>query len=147
MKTKLYHYFLGEFGLKLSDFRLEELEKLLSEKAKEPSLEYQLMFDKRKRITRIMGNASEKFREKVNGGEDFVAMFMDQSLSEEDLMARYYEEEETKNLLYGFIATNWHLEGVGCYEDIYCKLVYEVPLMQGEFDAIKDEFQQNPELN
>jgi hypothetical protein len=66
---------------------------------------------------------------------DFVADFLDQQLSEYELMTR---KINPTLLCYGLIATNWALEHKLSYEILYALFVHLKPQTQEDFDEILD---------
>lgn len=86
-----------------------------------------------------LGNVTPKFTKLCDDG-DPVANYLDQQIGESDLI-EWFSDDESEPLVYGFIATNWHLEHKISYELVYLKLLEKAPVTQDEFDECLAELQ------
>ncbi len=96
----------------------------------------------KKRMQKFLGIASEKFLELVLDN-DLIALYLDQQCGEDHI----YDSFEDTDLVYGFIALNWHVEHNILYEYAYAKLSEKAPVTQDDFDLCLEELLLLPVFN
>lgn len=88
-----------------------------------------------KAAQQALGHTTPKFTQLI-AEEDEVALYIDNMLSEEDLMSHLINED---NLRYGLIAYQWYMVYDTDLYVAFSKLTERMPQGQEEFDEIIEE--------